>query len=324
MATSDGRSRDPVVFLSYSYLEDDEEGRVFKTPEKIIHFAELIVNSGFPRDSIIVGSSRANSNTEPSSGGLDWRSWYEQTMKESHIVLCFASQNYLHAVEKGVDECGARSLGDLELNSPYLPGGLVNKMILYNTSVSFVPVFLGFDKDYSLLPLALQGRKCYTLKYPFDATTVQASQDRGLKDLSSQVFRIGTTASTPAKANLNVRLVAGSDYCTYGTYSNLYLDTRSFNLFPKVELILKKVSEHMRKPWNELAQQLGLSRTDIDAIQYDYRDFREQCYQVLMRWNQDHASVATVAEFANAIKKTSNQRQLLQALADALEQFARV
>ena len=322
MATSDGRSREPVVFLSYSYLEDDEEGRIFKTPEKIVHFAELIANSGFPRDSIVIGSSRAHSNTEPSCASLDWRSWYEHTMKESDIVLCFVSHKYLHAVEKGVDECGARSLGDLELDSPYLPGGVVNKMILYNTSLSFVPVFLGLDKDYSLLPLALQGRKCYTLKYPFDATTVQASQDRGLKDLSSQVFHMGTSASTSAVANLYS--VAKSSHCTYGNYSNLYLDARSFDSFPKVELILKKISEHVRKPWNELAQQLGLSRTDIDAIEYNYRDFREQCYQVLMRWNQDHASVATVAEFANAIKNTSNQHQLLQALADALEQLARV
>ena len=298
------------VFLSYSYLED-YDGQSFETPQKIIEFSDLIMKSGFPDKSLITGITRVNSDCGPAN----WCRWYEKMLKESRIVLCFPSRQYLNAVENGVDEYTPKSGDIVDKHEPYLPGSVIRSVMFSNMSVPFVPVFLGIDRDSSLLPIPLQSRKCYTIKYPFDASTVQDSQDPGLKALWSQVLHMPNERAAPL---IPVgRPAVDANHTAHGKYMNIYLDTRSLCFFPKKELILKNLAEHVRAPWDDLAQQLGLAKSDIDAIKYNHPDFREQCYQVLMKWTQAHATVATVAELSRAIK-AANQHTLLSVLADAL------
>ena len=339
------------VFLCYSYLSKsgggiDEEKRApsARTPRCVSDFVTLLVDNGVPQNSIL-------SADEPLSA-TDWHCWYEESIKESLATLCFITPQFSEVVRRGIDECrqipstinqasvasasavttcsgGSEVAGStcspqhaaLEpANMPHLPGQIVRRLI-EDPQLTFVPIFLGQNRDVSLIPLVLQGRRSYAVQYPFVSSHIEGSSDLELQDLVEDVFTallgLGDAISNsaePSVASIGISPTSG----------NLFQDSRSFLSFGRErEVILNHLSSRLRLPWDELAVHLGVSQSDIEAIKYNYpMDAREQAYQMLLKWTDDHATIATVARFAAAVTKPAkvNQQLLLDVLAEELLQ----
>lgn len=59
-----------------------------------------------------------------------------------------------------------------------------------------------------------------------------------------------------------------------------------------------------------MARQLGLMKTDIDAIEYDHRGMKEQIYQFFYRWKQHEGKNATVKMLIDGLKDAGLNEQL--------------
>ena len=341
------------VFLCYSYLSQsdsglNEDGNVpsarVRTPLCVYDFVRLLVENGIPRNSIHTADEPI-----PAGSDTDWHSWYEGAIKESLVTLCFITPHFSKVVQKGIDECRqipstnvhsitnttstttctgtggevadltSHPLHDpLEPNMPHLPGHIVRRLV-EDPQLTFIPLFLGQSRDVSLIPLVLQGRRNYAVQYPFVSARIGDSSDLELQDLIEDVFdpflAVSNTinSSEPPANCIDIGVTSG----------NLFRDYRSFLSFgSKREIILKQVSSHVRLPWDALAERLGVSQSDMEAIKYNHPlDAREQAYQMLLKWTDDHAAVATVARFAVAVTSPAkvNQRHLLDELNGALQ-----
>ena len=344
------------VFLCYSYLfesetEIEKERHVSRrvcTPRCVYDFVRLLVENGVPRNSI----QTADEPLEPISGGrtTDWHSWYEEAIREALVTVCFISPHFSEAVKKGIDECrqiqfssanhastagvlcnatctsgGGRMAGavsnslptPLDPNTPHLPGHIVCRLV-EDPKLTFIPLFLGQRRNVSLIPLILQGRRNYAVQYPFLSGCIGDSSDLELQDLFEDVFQpllpVGNTISSkPQTRSPDADVTSG----------NLFRDYRSFLSFgSKREFVLKHVSSQVRLPWGALAERLGVSRSDVEAIEYNHPlDAREQVYQMLLKWTDDHATVATVARFAEAVTSPAevDQHHMLDVLAGVIQ-----
>ena len=345
------------VFLCYSYLFQPEKemkndrhvSRRVCTPRCVYDFVHLLVENGVPRNSI----QTADEALEPISGGsaTDWHIWYEEAIREALVTVCFISPHFSEAVKKGIDECrqiqfpsanhasttsvsctatctigGDRMAGSVsnplptpqDPNTPHLPGHIVCRLV-EDPQLTFIPLFLGRRRDLSLIPLILQGRRNYAVQYPFLSGCIGDSSDLELQDLFEDVFQpllaVGNTinSSKPQVSSLDAGVTSG----------NLFRDYRSFLSFgSKREVVLKHVSSHVRLPWGALAERLGVSRSDVEAIKYNHPlDAREQAYQMLLKWTDDHATVATVSRFAAAVTSAAevDQHHLLDVLARVIQ-----
>lgn len=336
MAAKVGGDKKRRVFLCYSYLSKSEAGineekRVpsASTPRCVLDFVSLLVENGIPRNSILTAD-------EPLSAGgaTDWHYWYEESIKESLATLCFITSQFSKTVQRGIDECqqihsanqasvtsaatNSPQRAPLEpANMPHLPGHIVRRLA-EDPQLTFIPVFLGQNRDVSLIPLVLQGRRNYAVHYPFVSARIEGSSDLELEDLVEDVFQ--GLLGLSGMINNSEPPVTGNGISV--TSGNLFQDSRSFLSFGnKRELILKHLSNRLRLPWDELAVCLGVSQSDLEAIKYNYpMDAREQAYQMLLKWTDDHATIATVARFAAVVTKPAkvNQRLLLDVLTEEL------
>lgn len=346
---AEGVDKTSRVFLCYSYLsrseaEINEDGNVssarVRTPLCVYDFVRLLVENGVPRNSIQTAD-------EPTSGGnaTDWHSWYEEAIKDSLVTVCFITPHFSEVVQKGIDECrhipstgqanvsgdtsntacaGRDEVADSPLPAaqecipPHLPGHIVRRLV-ENPHLAFIPLFLGCRRDVSLIPLVLQGRRNYAVQYPFLSARIVDSSDLELQDLFEDVFQPHFAAGDAISCLEQPR----SSVDISDTSGNLFRDYRSFLSFGnKREVILKQVSSHIRLPWSVFAERLGVSRSDVEAIEYNHPlDAREQAYQMLLKWTDDHATVATVARFAAAVTSLAevSQHHLLDELAGALQ-----
>lgn len=59
-----------------------------------------------------------------------------------------------------------------------------------------------------------------------------------------------------------------------------------------------------------MARQLGLLKTDIDAIEYDHRGMKEQIYQFFYGWKQHEGKNATVKKLIDGLKDAGLNEQL--------------
>ena len=75
---------------------------------------------------------------------------------------------------------------------------------------------------------------------------------------------------------------------------------------------IAELSDHIGTDWMKLARELGLSRTDIDAIHVDYGPYglKEQIFQFFQKWKQCKGMNATVEMLINGLKAAELNDQL--------------
>lgn len=75
---------------------------------------------------------------------------------------------------------------------------------------------------------------------------------------------------------------------------------------------ITELSEHIGKDWMKLARELGLSKTNIDAIQIDNYPYglEEQIFQFFQKWKQCKGMNATVEMLINGLKAAELNDQL--------------
>jgi len=63
------------------------------------------------------------------------------------------------------------------------------------------------------------------------------------------------------------------------------------------------LSEHIGTDWKVLARALELSRTDIDAIEYENRfNLKDQIYEFFYKWRQQEGKNASIQKLVSGLK----------------------
>ena len=69
------------------------------------------------------------------------------------------------------------------------------------------------------------------------------------------------------------------------------------------ETFTKVLSEHIGTDWKALARALELSRTDIDAIEYENRfSLKDQIYEFFYKWKQREGKNASIQKLVSGLK----------------------
>ena len=75
-----------------------------------------------------------------------------------------------------------------------------------------------------------------------------------------------------------------------------------FYLHVDLDEFIKVLSEHIGRDWKALARALGLSRTDIHAIQDDNcLSLKEQIYEFFYKWKQQEGKNASIQKLTSGL-----------------------
>ena len=78
-----------------------------------------------------------------------------------------------------------------------------------------------------------------------------------------------------------------------------------------LDAFIKELSEHIGGDWKALARELGLSRTDIDAIEYDNPfNMKDQIFEFFYKWKQQEGKNASVQKLIDGLKAGNLEEQL--------------
>ena len=77
-----------------------------------------------------------------------------------------------------------------------------------------------------------------------------------------------------------------------------------------LEAFIKELSEHIGQDWKALARELGLSKTDIDAIEYDNRYMKDQIFEFFYKWKQREGKDVSVQKLIDGLKAAKLEGQL--------------
>ena len=78
-----------------------------------------------------------------------------------------------------------------------------------------------------------------------------------------------------------------------------------------VDAFIKELSKHIGIDWKALARELGLSKTDIDAIEYDNRlSMEDQIFGFFYKWKQREGKDASVQKLIDGLKAANLEMQL--------------
>ena len=78
-----------------------------------------------------------------------------------------------------------------------------------------------------------------------------------------------------------------------------------------IEAFIKELSEHIGIDWKALARKLGLSKTDIDAIEYDnHMSMKDQIFEFFYKWKQREGKDASVQKLIDGLKAANLEEQL--------------
>ena len=69
-----------------------------------------------------------------------------------------------------------------------------------------------------------------------------------------------------------------------------------------LETFIRALSEHIGTDWKALARALGLSRTDIAAIEYDnHLSLKDQIYEFFHKWRQQEGKNASIQKLVSGL-----------------------
>ena len=296
-------------------LSDTAERLDLSLVKRVEDFISLLIKSGVPKSKIT--TSDQASLDEQKNKPL----WLENEIMKADLIFCVITPHFHEVATKGIDEVGRHTtISATAPNSSHqslvnkqvkygLPGHILRNLINYS-GVIFVPIFLGGENDTKSIPLMLRGKRCFVLPYPFNVERVEDSNNLDLRDLFAQIT--GQRISTPLKLTDDI-------HHEESLSNSLYHDSRNIIELANKNSIFLRLASKMALPWDGLAAQLGLSIQDIATLKYNFpTDVREQCYQMLLKWEQDHATITTISRLTRAISKCPEQLHLLNILFDLL------
>ena len=78
--------------------------------------------------------------------------------------------------------------------------------------------------------------------------------------------------------------------------------------------MIYKVSKCIGISWKQLARKLGLCETEIDAIEYENREFKEQIHKFFYQWRRHQGDGATKEVLLQAVVTADLPLEKIQAL----------
>ena len=78
-----------------------------------------------------------------------------------------------------------------------------------------------------------------------------------------------------------------------------------------LEAFIKELSKHIGVDWKALARELGLLKTDIDAIEYDnYLSMKDQIFEFFYKWKQQEGKDVSVQKLIDGLKAAKLEEPL--------------
>ena len=92
--------------------------------------------------------------------------------------------------------------------------------------------------------------------------------------------------------------------------SSIYDSCASVGLVD-LDAFIKELSNHIGVDWKALARELGLSKTDTDAIEYDnHMSMKDQIFGFFFKWKQQEGKNASVQKLIDGLKAANLEEQL--------------
>ena len=104
--------------------------------------------------------------------------------------------------------------------------------------------------------------------------------------------------------------------CLAALYKTVYCCCpRRLNLLPALlffcldlETFITALSEHIGNDWKVLARALELSKTDIDAIEYENRfNLKDQIYEFFYKWRQQKGKNVSIQKLIRELQEWQPQ-----------------
>ena len=78
-----------------------------------------------------------------------------------------------------------------------------------------------------------------------------------------------------------------------------------------LDAFIKELSKHIAIDWKALARELGLPKTDVDAIEYDnHLSMKDQIFGFFYKWKQQEGKDASVQKLIDGLKAANLEEQL--------------
>ena len=78
-----------------------------------------------------------------------------------------------------------------------------------------------------------------------------------------------------------------------------------------LEAFIEELSKHIGVDWKALARELGLSKTNIDAIEYDnHLSMKDQIFEFFYKWKQWEGKDISVQKLIDGLKAVKLEEQL--------------
>ena len=78
-----------------------------------------------------------------------------------------------------------------------------------------------------------------------------------------------------------------------------------------LDAFIKELSKHIGIDWKALARELGLPKTDVDAIKYDnHLSMKDQIFGSFYKWKQQEGKDASVQKLIDGLKAANLEEQL--------------
>ena len=84
-----------------------------------------------------------------------------------------------------------------------------------------------------------------------------------------------------------------------------------YKLLVDLDAFIKELSEHIGGDWKALARELGLSKTDIDAIEYGNPfHMKDQIFEFFYKWKQQEGNAVSLQKLIDGLKTVKLEGQL--------------
>ena len=250
----------------------------------------------------------------------NWSAWYEQSLRQSDVVLCMIDDMFYNNLTSG-----SRVVG-------YTVYNLMNDP---NMNVTFRAVFLDMPKRVEYVPPAMQGGTSYCISSSclgveneeFASLYAYLSgQNRVQKPRLGQMIKLATktrkfTQQIDAASSDRVmqqQMQRLHDQLSYSkpttvqdlqSYSQANLifnllqdDATQISMLPSHQRMLMSLATSMASEWEALGRMLNISEAELYAIKRDYMySVQEQAVQVLQKWLDKNGSKATLGVLTTAV-----------------------
>jgi len=307
-ASDETAKRRSVFILHFTHIREDRGKSILKFALKLREMCVDVTLDLFEFD----------------SPPRNWSAWYEQSLRQSDVVLCMIDDMFYSNLTSG-----SRVVG-------YTVYNLMNDP---NVNIAFRSVFLDVPKKMEYIPPTMQGGTSYCISssylgvdnekfaslyaYLTGQNRIQKPKLGQMVKLAPKIGRFGEQKSTQKIIAVSsdrimqqqMQLRPCDQFSLMNTstqdfssnqasllFNLLGNDATQIRVLPSHQKMFMSLATNLLAEWEALGRMLNVSEAELYAIKRDYMySVREQAVQVLQKWLDKNGSKATIGTLTTAV-----------------------